>query len=175
MLAAGTSSRFGGEKLLYAPPPGRTTLLERAIRACGTFPAVVVCSTSLRASLDAHRVTIVCNDAPELGMTHSLQLANAVVDPLHGIAVLPADLALIEERDVAAIVAASAGIDVTYPRHPDGTPGHPVIFSSRARRKIPALPPGDTIRLLRDRADFTRLVPAIAQRWPYADVDLRSD
>jgi molybdenum cofactor cytidylyltransferase len=174
VLAAGLSSRFGGEKLTHAPGGfGAPTLLQRAIRACERFPTVVVISPRLHGLLTQHAaVKAVVNDRPELGMAHSLQLADAEIDRRLAIAVLPADLALIEPRDVAAIVAASHGVDVVYPRRADGTPGHPVIFSPHARTRISSLPPGDTIRDLRDHPELTRLVPAIESPWPYTDIDV---
>ena len=108
-------------------------------------------------------------------MSHSLQLADTRIDPGDAIAVLPADLGLIEPQHVAAVIAAASGFDVTYPRREDGTPGHPVMLSARAREGISSLEPGDTIKRLRDRPGLTRRILAIEQVWPYLDVDRASD
>lgn len=169
VLAAGRSTRFGGNKLLYEA--NGMTLLERALAACGTFPCVAVCSPEVLPQAAARGVRAIRNERPEFGMTHSLQLAHAGIESDHAIAVLPADLALIDAPHVAAIVERSAGFDVTFPARAEGTPGHPVVFSAFARDGIPALPQGDTIRLLRDRADLRRLVVRIDEPWPYEDVD----
>jgi molybdenum cofactor cytidylyltransferase len=173
ILAAGTSKRFGENKLFHRV--GGETLLARAIRACGAFPAVVVANARTGASLDPSRAGFVQNERPELGMAYSLQQANERIDASHAIAVLPADLASIEPGHVAWVVAASHDADVTYPLRSDGTPGHPVVFSARARTGIEALPPGDTIKELRDRADLTRLVLTVDDAWPYLDIDLPED
>ena len=174
ILAAGASARFEGNKLTHPLAQGGT-LLDRAVRACGSSPTVVVCPASLREQLDATRVTIVVNEEPALGMAHSLQLANRVIDSDRSIAVLVADLLLIESKDVDGLIAAAGGADVTFPQREDGTPGHPVIFSPRARDEIEKLPPGDTIRLLRDNQHLLRRVIPIEQSWPYHDVDYNED
>lgn len=173
VLAAGASRRFGSEKLLHAI--GGVMLLERALRACAAFPTVAVCSPVVAGYANAERGTIVVNDRPDLGMSYSLQLANGQVGPNDTIAILPADLALIEPHHVMAIVAASEGFDVTYPQRSDGTPGHPVVFSPRARSYIAELEPGDTIRKLRDRQGLTRHIVLVEDAWPYADVDVPGD
>jgi molybdenum cofactor cytidylyltransferase len=173
ILAAGASSRFGRNKLLCSI--GGETLLARAVRACAALPTGVVCSPLLEEHLDERVVRVVLNDQPDLGMGHSVQLANACVDSAHSIAVVPADLALIEPEHVARVIAASLGVDVTYPQDGDRTPGHPVIFSPRARAGIPALSAGDTIRRLRDRESLTRRILRIEESWPYLGVDRASD
>jgi molybdenum cofactor cytidylyltransferase len=173
VLAAGASRRFGSEKLLHAI--GGQMLLERALRACAAFPTIAVCSSTVALYAIAEHVTIVVNDSPDLGMSYSLQLANALIDPNDTIAVLPADLAHIEPPHVAAIVAASDGFDVAYPARTDRTPGHPVVFSPRARSYIAELEPGDTIRELRDRDGLTRRIVLVDDAWPYEDIDVPAD
>jgi molybdenum cofactor cytidylyltransferase len=173
ILAAGTSSRFGDDKLFHRIDG--EALLARAIRACGAFATVVVAGTQTIAKLDPSRVELVPNERPELGMAYSLQRANERIEASHAIAVLPADLALIEPEHVAWVVAASHDADVTHPLRKDGTPGHPVVFSARARTRIAALPPGDTIKQLRNRAGLTRLVLAVNDAWPYLDIDQPGD
>jgi molybdenum cofactor cytidylyltransferase len=173
ILAAGTSSRFGENKLFRSI--GGEGLLARAIRACRAFPTVVVAGAETVARLDPSTTELVLNERPELGMAYSLQRANEVIDAARAIAVLPADLALIEPEHVARIYAAAGDADVTYPSRSDATPGHPVIFSARARKGITELPPGDTIKRLRDRADLRKCVVSVEEAWPYADVDTPGD
>ncbi len=173
VLAAGRSSRFGSNKLLREI--GGQTLLARALRACGSYPAVVVTSAETAVALSGTAATVVINDTSERGMSHSLRLANARVAPEHSIAVLPADLIDVTADDVASLVEQSYDADVTLPARGDGTLGHPVVFSAAARRYIDELPDGDTIRLLRDRAGLSRRVVRIEEPWPYRDVDVESD
>ncbi len=174
ILAAGRSSRFGTDKLLHVWRNG-DTLIARAVRACSGFPTLAVSSNRVAAALDSAGVAIVRNEEPERGMAHSLRLANARIDPAEAIAVLPADLALIEPENVALAIEALADADVVYPVRADGTPGHPVVFSSRARSFIDELPDGDSIRQLRDREGILRRIILVEEAWPYTDVDTRSD
>lgn len=174
VLAAGESKRFGSQKLLHALPQG-DTLLARAIRARGAYEALVVTSSALAELAKTLGARVVTNDEPERGMAHSLRLANAAVDPAHDLAVLPADLLLIEAGHLEQIVVAASGSDVTYPSRQDNTPGHPVVFSPRARAYIEELRDNEPIARIRDREDLTRRVVAIEEAWPYRDVDRPSD
>jgi len=173
VLAAGRSSRFGSNKLLCEI--GGDTLLDRALRACGSYRALVVASTEVADAVAAAGKPFVINDAPERGMAHSLRLANALIDDASPIALLPADLLYVTDAGVASIVDRSRDVDVTNPVRADGTPGHPVVFSAAARRYIDELPDGDTIRQLRDHPGLTRRTVLIDEEWPYKDVDVVSD
>jgi len=174
ILAAGLSRRFGSNKLLERTAGGET-LLERALRACDGFPAVAVTLGETDAALRGTRVRTVRNHAPDLGMSHSLKLAHAVVDPSHAIAVLPADLACITADDVRAIAGALDDHDVVFPVDGGGVPGHPVVFSPRARAYICELHDGDTIRELRDRSGLRRRAIVRDSNGPFVDVDTPSD
>lgn len=175
ILAAGTASRFGRDKLLA--PIGNTTLIQRALAACGGFETVIVASPQIARHLSDRDESwqILVNEEPELGMSHSLQLANANIAKERAIAVVPADLALIEPQHVRSIAELADGYDVTFPVSPEGVPGHPVIFSAEARARIAALTAGDTIRNLRDDSALERNPVVIAERWPFTDIDRESD
>lgn len=149
-----------------------STLLERALRACAAYSTVLVTSPAIAATVaPAANVTVVVNDEPERGMTHSLRLANARVPESRAIAVLPADLPLLDAATVRLVVEASPGADVCFPRRGDGTPGHPVVFSPEARKHVSALPEGDTLRALRESPGLIRRSLAIESDAPYLDVD----
>jgi molybdenum cofactor cytidylyltransferase len=170
ILAAGLSRRFGANKLLRADASGQT-LLERAVRACSAHPTFAVALHETAVSLIGSPVHIVLNDDPDLGMSHSLRLANRIVDPAHSIAVLPADLGYISAADIAAVAFYAGEADVVYPLRDDGTPGHPVLFSPHARTGIASLHDGDTIFELRDRPDLTRMTIVRESRGPFFDID----
>lgn len=175
ILAAGSSVRMGYDKLSARLADG-TTLLERAIRACASFPTIVVTSTARADHIRASSMlALIRNDEPARGMSHSLRLADACVARGGSIAVLPADLPFIEEATVCAIAEASDGVDVTYPVSAAGSPGHPVIFSSQARRFLRDVPQGDTLRALRDHPSLSRRTIPIAGDGPFVDVDVPSD
>ncbi len=180
ILAAGDSSRMGRSKVSLVVQ-GRM-LLERALDAATGYPTVVVVGTlpePARALLAARArdgdVRVVINDAPHLGMNRSLALAHAAVaDHDHAIAVLLVDTPFVDAALLAQVVAARAGADVAHPRRGD-VPGHPVIFGPRARALIDALPPGDTLRLLRDDPRLARVRIAIDDHKPFIDIDTPDD
>ena len=174
VLAAGASRRFGSQKLLERIDGVR--MIDRALAACGARETIVVAAPDLVpaiASNDRHRILI--NAEPERGMTHSLRLANAVVDPGAALVVLLGDMPYVDltllERAIAAF---DTTVDLVAPSGGD-RPAHPVVLGPAARARLAALPEGDTLRLLRsDRALRVRALvfeDAASQR----DVDLPSD
>jgi molybdenum cofactor cytidylyltransferase len=148
ILAAGASRRMGTQKLLL--PIDGLPLIERTIAAAAAWPVVVVAGDEVAYALGATTLCIVRNASPERGMAHSLALGNAVIPDGEPIAVLLADLPDITADAIAAVIDAyDDTVDVVVPRCGDQF-AHPVVFGPLARRGIPALPDGDTIKRLRD-------------------------
>jgi len=148
VLAAGASRRMGTTKLLL-PIDGRP-IIERVLQAAAGWPIVVVAGERVASRLDQGGLYVVKNTAPERGMSHSLALADAVIEAAQPIAVLLADLPDITPAAIAAALEAyDDSIDIVVPRCGE-LYAHPVVFGPRARRKIGALPDGDTIKHLRD-------------------------
>jgi molybdenum cofactor cytidylyltransferase len=169
VLAAGSSSRMGAQKLLL--DIGGRPMLARALEACSHLPTVAVISEAARPALAGYpAVRIVVNDAPERGMAHSLRLADAAIDPAESLLVLLGDKPLVSQPLVDAIRAARDGADVCYPvAH--GISGHPVAFSPKARTFIAAVPDGESLHGLRDQPSLTRRALPIDDPGAYADVD----
>jgi molybdenum cofactor cytidylyltransferase len=169
ILAAGTSSRVGRQKLLLEFR-GRP-LIEYSIAAARAWKPVVVAGPQVAGYL-FHRsdVTVLRNDAPELGMTHSLSLANRALPEAGEMIVLLGDKPLVGAALIDSVLRAPAEADLAYPTR-DGIAGHPVRLSPRARRCIDALPAGDTLRLLRDRAELRQWAMPTEDDGPFFDVD----
>ncbi|HEX8805928.1 MAG TPA: NTP transferase domain-containing protein [Candidatus Aquilonibacter sp.] len=175
VLAAGESKRFGSQKLLHQLDRN-DNLLARAIRASSGFNAVVVCSDATLAPAQALGAHTVINREPKRGMIHSLRLANDAIASKDAILVLPADLLRIEPHHLTGFAAlANDGDDVLFPVRADGTPGHPVYFSARARALIGRLAEGEPIAHLRDNAALSRRAVVVDEPWPFQDVDEPSD
>jgi molybdenum cofactor cytidylyltransferase len=175
ILAAGESKRFGSQKLLH-PLGSNDTLLARAVRSSGGFCAVVVCSDATLPAAQALQTRAVLNREPERGMAHSLRLANDAIASEHAILVLPADLLWIEPHHLSAFAAlAGSDDDVIFPVRADGTPGHPVYFSPRARALIGRLADNEPIAHLRDNTSLSRRAVAVDESWPFRDVDEPAD
>lgn len=160
-----------GRQKLLAPFRGRP-LIEYAIEAARAWQPVVIASGTVAEFL-AQRddVQVIVNDAPDLGMSHSLALADESLPAGVPLIVLLADKPLITHDAIARVWEACGDADVVYPVSESGEPGHPVIFSLRARAKIRELPAGDSIRLLRDDLSLARRMLQIADRGAFFDVD----
>lgn len=173
ILAAGTSSRMGAQKLLM-PYRGRM-MIECAIEAARAWRPLVVAGQEVAQALGSRGdIDLIVNEEPQRGMAHSLQLADAELPRNEALIVLLADKPLINEALIRRVCDALGGADVCYPVHEiSGEPGHPVVFSSRAREKIQGLPDGDTLRELRDDSSLERVTVPVADRGAFYDVDTR--
>jgi len=174
ILAAGRSQRMAVQKLTLRI--GEATLLERAFEAAGEFPVVAVVARELVSLVrPGAGLTIVVNDQPDRGMTHSLSLAEAAIaDCGVALAVLLADTPLVDAALVRRIIAARGEADVAYPVR-EGVGGHPVVFGPRARAALRQIKEGDTLRTLRDDPRWRRVEVAIEDEAPFLDVDTLED
>jgi molybdenum cofactor cytidylyltransferase len=169
ILAAGASSRVGRQKLLMEFH-GRP-LIEYPIAAAQAWKPIVVAGPQVAEYLLGRSdVTVLRNDAPELGMAHSLSLANSALPEVATMIVLLGDKPLVRAALIESVLRAPAEADLAYPVR-DDAPGHPVRLSPRARRCIDALPPGDTLRMLRDRADLRQWAMPTEDEGAFFDVD----
>lgn len=169
ILAAGQSGRMGFPKLTI--PIEGIPMIARVIAACVNLPKVVVASPSLATTFTFPAdVRILINEQPDLGMSHSLSLANSVIDPAHALLVLPADKPYISASLIASVLAAFDGVDVVFPER-DGIGGHPVIFGPRARAMLVDLPLGDTLQTIRDAPDLRRRIVPTTDRGAFLDID----
>lgn len=170
ILAAGESKRTGFQKLL-APFRGRT-MIEYAIEAAQQWNPLVVAGPQVAAYLQALGVHALLNDAPQRGMAHSLAIADAAIDPTQALIVVLGDKPLATPALIARICDALGSADVAFPQHPQtGEPGHPVVFSPRARMKIASLPDGDSLRDLRGDRGLVRRAVEIEDPGAYVDID----
>ncbi|HEY1656239.1 MAG TPA: NTP transferase domain-containing protein [Candidatus Tumulicola sp.] len=169
ILAAGVSSRVGKQKLLM-DFRGRA-LIEYAIAAAQPWKPVAVVGSDVAAYLGGRRdVELLRNDLPELGMTHTLALADRFLPADVPLIVMLADKPFVTQTLVETVCSAAAGADLVYPVCGE-TPGHPVWLSPRARSHIGGLPAGDTLRLLRTHPGLVRRAIASADRGAVFDVD----
>lgn len=168
VLAAGRASRMGGEKL--SRPFRSGTILDAVLDACAAYPTVVVVSPAVAQAVARRSLTVIVNEEPERGMSHSLQLANRVVPAEHAIAVLLGDKPLVNAELVSRVVESLGDADVAFPER-EGVPGHPVVFSPFARALIIGLPDGDALHLVRDNEILVRRPIPIDDDGAYVDVD----
>lgn len=171
ILAAGASARMGAQKLLM-PFRGRP-MIEYAIHAAQPWNPMVVAGSEVAHALGSRNdIDLIVNESPERGMAHSLRMANAALPPEAALIVLLGDKPLANASLIAKVCEALGDNDVAFPVHAQsGEPGHPVVFSSRARTKIETLGDGDTLRLLRDDPSLRRATIASEDPGAFFDVD----
>jgi CTP:molybdopterin cytidylyltransferase MocA len=86
---------------------------------------------------------------PTAGPSETLALAHAAIPHGTALAVLPCDLPFLDaERVRAFVLRIPDDADLAWPVVGD-TPGHPVVWSPKARARIPALRAGDAPLLVR--------------------------
>jgi molybdenum cofactor cytidylyltransferase len=143
LLAAGSSRRFGGEKLL-APYRGRP-LYEHALEALLSSPGIdttlVVVRPGFAAPPERPRCRFVVNPEHEEGLASSLRTGvRAAPEEADAYLVALADMPGITPGLIAALVAhyRVAGEQIVVPVH-RGRRGHPVMMSRGLRQALLAI------------------------------------
>lgn len=143
LLAAGSASRFGSDKLLHRLPHG-VPIAVQAARHLGKEIAPVIAVVSPRASelaalLQAEGCQVsVCPNAEE-GMGASLACAVRAAGAADGYLVALADMPFVRPSSIAAVrdaLAAGAALAAPYWH---ARRGHPVGISGRFRAELEAL------------------------------------
>lgn len=150
VLAAGRSERMGFDKLT-APFAGEP-LARRIARALAELEPLFVATPPVAEVVSAIPGVRVVTTRHTAGPSETLALADAAVPRDATLAVLPCDLPFLNAERVRAFVACVPDdADLTWPVA-GTTPGHPVVWSPRARTRIAGLrgdePP---LRVRRDR------------------------
>jgi CTP:molybdopterin cytidylyltransferase MocA len=119
------------------------------------------------------RAQVAINDQAWRGMTSSLRAGLRAFAANEPFGVLLADMPAMTECTLARTEALlESGVDVAFPVDGGGLPGHPVLFSSRARSLVEALPDGDTLRLARDDPSLHRATWICTDRSAFLDLDV---
>ena len=143
MLAAGSASRFGSDKLRHELPHGVSIAAQAARNLKLELPRVVAVvrpgSAELIASLKRENCEIVlCENAAE-GMGASLACAARAVGEVDGYLVALGDMPFVRRTTIAAVrdaLAAGAPLAAPYWR---ARRGHPVAFAKQFYQELSAL------------------------------------
>jgi molybdenum cofactor cytidylyltransferase len=164
LLAAGRSTRFGGDKLLAPLADGRPLALPAAMALAGAVDrAVAVLARGDgplgRLLAGAGLAPVVC-PASARGMGHSLACGVAASPEAEGWVVALADMPHIRPATMADVAhALRRGAPLAAPVH-RGRRGHPVGFSRAYRERLLALAGDQGARsLLRGEASRVVLLP----------------
>ena len=167
--AAAARSAWGSTSSWSRSPANRSRAASRSALA-DLEPLFVTTPAVADLIADVPGVQVVVTD-PTAGPSETLALAHAAVAPDAYLAVLACDLPFLDAARVRAFVArVPDGADLAWPVVGE-TPGHPVVWSPKARARIPALradePP---LRVRRDPA--LRAIPLAERDDAYVtDVD----
>lgn len=142
VLAAGSASRFGGNKLTAAVEG--VALIRRALSAVPaerfSRVAVVTQYPEIRDLAEAFSFTPVWNDAPEAGVSRSIALGLGAIGDCPGALFLVADQPLLRRESVNALVTLwgekPEGIAALGHR---GVRGNPCLFPARLFPELLAL------------------------------------
>ena len=145
LLAAGSSTRYGNNKLL-ANINGRPMIVcsAAALAPCDRIMAVVpAADEALMTLLNTLGVDIVLNHEPQRGMGYSIAHAVKTSADSDGWCLLPADMPYVNESTTRQLLdAMRAGSSMAAPFY-QGRRGHPVAFSHRYLDALATLD-GDT-------------------------------
>jgi CTP:molybdopterin cytidylyltransferase MocA len=159
VLAGGRSQRMGFDKLtaLFAGEP----LARRVARGLIALDPVFVATPQVAEAVSDLRGVRVIVTAPTAGPSATLALAHAAIEPDAYIAVLACDLPFLDAERVRAFVArVPDDADLAWPVVAD-VPGHPVMWSPKARVRIDAL--RDDEPPMRVRSDAALRTCALAE------------
>lgn len=143
LLAAGSSSRFGSDKLLHKLPDGTPVAVASARNLARALPRPLAvirpASPALRAALEAEGCEVIeCADA-HTGMGASLACAVRASMEVSGWLVALADMPFIRPETIAELAKwVPNGAAVAAPIY-RGQRGHPVCFSNYQRDELLAL------------------------------------
>lgn len=143
LLAAGLSTRFGEDKLMYTLADGCPIAIRAAQNLVQVLPksVAVVPSTSspLAIGLRDLGYRLVVNDAPEIGMSNSLRLGVEHAGSASGWVIALADMPWIAPGTIQHVVdALVCGASLAAPVY-EGRRGHPVGLASHWRDALYAI------------------------------------
>lgn len=174
VLAAGSASRFGGDKL--SAPLNGEPLLHHAIRAARAAPGervIVVTAPGLAIGEWPGAPEVTALPLASGALSASLRAGLTAAGAVDGVFVFLGDMPLIP-LDLAARLAEALGDRFAAVPRQEGRIGHPVLLSARAFAAVAKLE-GDTGagKLLRSRNDLA--VVDCADAGIHLDVDRRED
>jgi len=142
ILAAGLSTRFGGDKLL-AEIGGKPIILRviETVRKCGFREIILVSrSSDVKELINDENIKVVVNKDAALGKSTSVKCGVSSAKYDDSFMFFAADQPFIDEKTVRALIEAydSGKGSIIVPRY-NGVSGNPVIFAGRWKQELLSL------------------------------------
>jgi molybdenum cofactor cytidylyltransferase len=155
LLAAGSGSRFGGEKLLQPLPDGVAIAAHAARNLLAAVPSVIAVvrwgDFPLYDMLEQEGCQVTMFESAARGMGASLAHGIAKAREAEGWIIALADMPSVRPETIRSVVAAlEAGALIAAPVHA-GTRGHPVGFAARLGPELLALDGDEGARAVLER------------------------
>ncbi len=179
LLAAGSASRFGSDKLMHPLPHGVPIAAQAARHLKVEIERVIVpvrpASDALARVLEAEGCeVVVCANAAQ-GMGASLACAVAAAGDADGYVIALADMPFIRASTIAAVrdaLAAGAPLAAPYFR---ARRGHPVGLASRFRRELERLAADEGARKIMAAHEAELLKIPVGDPGVLRDIDTPAD
>ncbi len=179
LLAAGSASRFGSDKLQHSLPHGVAIAVQAARHLIAVVPRVVAVvrpgTQDTARSLAAEGCEVVICDMATDGMGASLACAARAAGEADGYLVALADMPFVRPSTIAAVrdaLAQGASLAAPYWR---ARRGHPVGFAGSLRAELEAMSGDEGAKRLLD-AHAARLVKVpVGDPGAIRDIDQPSD
>lgn len=151
VLAAGSGSRFGGDRHKLVQDFGASTVLGSTLRNAveSQLPVVVVTTAAqvpwAERQLAQRDIVVVTDEQAARGMGHSISCGVGERSGAPGWLILPGDMPLVRPGTLLAVARALEQHAVVYAQH-RGRRGHPVGFSAELYSELVMLTGDDGAR-----------------------------
>ena len=178
ILAAGSSTRFGSNKLLHVMPDGRSLLSTTVSKYCSVFEKVVVVVRSVDPlvvnALQPLKVSsVVCEDSAQ-GMSQSICCGVKAVEHADSILIALADMPFVNISTIALLKKAMTPDGIVAPVH-SGKRGHPVGFGKKFFKRLLELEGDVGARRLLQECGSSVVTVEVTDKGVLKDVDSLDD
>lgn len=179
LLAAGSASRFGSDKLQHPLPHGVAIAVQAARHLIAVVPRVVAVvrpgTDDTARSLAAEGCEVVVCDKAVEGMGASLACATRAAGAADGYLVALADMPFVRPSTIAAVRDALAGGALLAAPYWRARRGHPVGFAGSLRAELEALTGDEGAKRVLAAHEARLLKVAVGDPGAIRDIDKPSD
>lgn len=179
LLAAGSASRFGSDKLQHPLPHGVAIAVQAARHLIAVVPRVVAVvrpgTDDTARSLAAEGCEVVVCDKAVEGMGASLACATRAAGAADGYLVALADMPFVRPSTIAAVRDALAGGALLAAPYWRARRGHPVGFAGSLRAELEALAGDEGAKRVLAAHEARLLKVAVGDPGAIRDIDKPSD